>query len=379
MMSGSHKVGTRELEAMLILALRERVFPGAVCAVGRLAEDPRGLRESVSVLAKGGLLAPGEGAVELATPYDLASLTKPFVAAAALRLVQKRVVDMQQPLWRMLPELEDTPGGESSLAELLSHRAGLLAWSPLFQESEAPIGSDERKRFMLHAAATRLAVDRRGDESVYSDLGYLLAGEALARAAGLPLDLLVRREVTQPLGLESEIFYAASLGQTEREQLRAQVAPTEQCSWRGGVVRGEVHDENAHAFGGIAGHAGLFGTASAVLRFGLAILHALEGRSTWLDRGLLRWALTPRGKTPGGYLVGWDSKSAEGSSAGDQFSDQSFGHLGFTGTSLWCDPTRRLSAVLLSNRVHPTRDNIAIRSFRPRFHDAAAELTFRSP
>jgi serine-type D-Ala-D-Ala carboxypeptidase len=375
-MSGSHKVGTRELEALLMLALREGVFPGAVCAVGRLAEDPRAAGDAVRVQAKGGVLAPDEPAVELDTPYDLASLTKPFVAMTALRLVQKRIVDMQQPVWRMLPELEQTPGGESTLAELLSHRAGLMAWSALYQEGEAPVGSDERKRFMLHAAATRLAHERRGDESVYSDLGYLIAGEALARATGLPLDQLVRREVTSPLGLAGDIDYAASLNDERREQLRARVAPTELCHWRGGVVRGAVHDENAHAFGGVAGHAGLFGTAAAVLRFGLAVLHALEGRSTWLDRGLLRWALSPRGKAPGGYLLGWDSKSAEGSSAGDQLSAQSFGHLGFTGTSIWCDPTRRLCAVLLSNRVHPTRDNVAIRSFRPRFHDAAAELTF---
>ena len=104
------------------------------------------------------------------------------------------------------------------------------------------------------------------------------------------------------------------------------------------------------------------------------MLRALEGRSRWLDQALVRWALRPRGE---GYVVGWDTKSKEGSSAGDQFSEQSFGHLGFTGTSVWCDPTRRLCAVLLSNRVHPTRENIAIRAFRPRFHDAAAELAFK--
>jgi CubicO group peptidase (beta-lactamase class C family) len=140
------------------------------------------------------------------------------------------------------------------------------------------------------------------------------------------------------------------------------------------LLRGEVHDENCYAFGGVAGHAGLFGTCDAVLSFGLAMLAALEGRTSWLDQALLRWALTPRGE---GYLLGWDRKSAVGSSAGDQFSAHSFGHLGFTGTSLWCDPSRRRAAVLLSNRVHPSRDNIAIRAFRPRFHDAAAELPLR--
>ena len=376
-MIGVHGVSARELEALLILALRERVFPGAVCAVGRLADEVSVQQGSLRVLARGGLLAPGEAAVELETPYDLASLTKSFVAITALRLVQKGIVDVQQPVGRVLPELEGTPAGDSTLAELLSHRAGLMAWSALYEQSaQAPLGSDERKRAMLQGAATLRAEGRRGGESVYSDLGYLIAGEVLARAAGLPLDALVRREVTVPLGMAEHVFFPASLAEPARAAFALRVAPTEQCAWRGGVVRGQVHDENAHAFGGIAGHAGLFGTASAVMRFGLAVLLALEGRSSWLDQALLRWALSPRDKSPGGYVVGWDTKSTESSSAGELFSERSFGHLGFTGTSIWCDPTRRLCAVLLSNRVHPTRDNVAIRSFRPRFYDAAAELRF---
>jgi CubicO group peptidase (beta-lactamase class C family) len=387
-MIGVHGVSARELEALLILALRERVFPGAVCAVGRLADEVSVQQGSLRVLARGGVLAPGEAEVSLDTPYDLASLTKSFVAITALRLVQRGVVDLQTPVWRVLTELEGTLGGGATLAELLSHRAGLLPWSGLYQQSDAPFGSEERKRTMLRAAAglglraedphaqVRSPDGRRGNESVYSDLGYLLAGETLARAAGQPLDELVRREVTAPLGMDTQVYYAASLPEHARESLRQKVAPTEQCVWRGGVVRGEVHDENAHAFGGVAGHAGLFGTASAVMRFGLALLLALEGRSSWLDQALLRWALAPRDQTPCGYVLGFDTKSREGSSAGELFSERSFGHLGFTGTSIWCDPTRRLCAVLLSNRVHPTRENIAIRSFRPRFHDAAAELHF---
>jgi CubicO group peptidase (beta-lactamase class C family) len=158
------------------------------------------------------------------------------------------------------------------------------------------------------------------------------------------------------------------------------VAPTELSSrprqTRGGprerLLRAEVHDDNCAAFGGIAGHAGLFGTAQAVLQFGLAALQALDGRSTWIDQALLRWALAPR--PGGGHVLGWDTRSGQGSSAGSLFSPRSFGHLGFTGTSIWCDPVRALCAVLLSNRVHPTRENIAIREFRPRFHDMAAEL-----
>lgn len=363
---------TPELAALLATGVQEGVFPGAAAAIGKLG-GRRAYDSGGEWLAAAGRLAPGEAEVTQATPYDLASLTKPFVATAALRLAQQRALDLHEPIVRYLPELDGTFAGESTLALLLSHRAGLAAYARLFEElgARAP-GSEATRAFMLHAAASRPDESAGTGRSLYSDLGYLIAGEALARAADMPLAALVRHEVTGPLGIAGDVFYAAELGERAHAALDAHVAPTELCAFRGRVVRGEVHDENAYAFGGIAGHAGLFGTARAVLQFGLAIMSALEGRSAWLDQALLRWALAPRGP---GYVVGWDTKSAEGSSAGALFSSRSFGHLGFTGTSMWCDPTRRLVAVLLSNRVHPTRDNVAIRDFRPRFHDLVAKLT----
>jgi CubicO group peptidase (beta-lactamase class C family) len=226
----------------------------------------------------------------------------------------------------------------------------------------------------LREAATRTEERPAAAGSLYSDLGYMLAGETITRAAGVSLDEVVATEVTDPLGIASEVFYAASLPRSARASFVTRVAPTEQCSFRGRVLVGEVHDENCSVFGGIAGHAGLFGQANAVLDFGLAVLDALEGRSTWLDQALIRWAVRPR--PGGGHVVGWDTKSAEGSSAGSLFSSRAFGHLGFTGTSFWCDPARALCVVLLTNRVHPTRENIRIREFRPRFHDQVVRLLF---
>jgi CubicO group peptidase (beta-lactamase class C family) len=360
-------VSARALEALLILGLREGVFPGAVVATGRLTSHGH-----TRVQACAGVLAPGEAKVELATPYDLASLTKPVVALTALRLSQRGALDLQRDAAYYLPELEGTRGGEAALAQLLAHRAGLAAWAPLWEEGDAPLGSAARKAQMLRSAATRPAEGLAEGACLYSDLGYLIAGEAIARAEKTTLDQLVRREVTGPLGVDAQLFYAARL--RERATFLATVAPTELCPPRTYVARGEVHDENGFAFGGVAGHAGMFGTAAALLSLGLEVLRALEGRSRWLDQGLLRWALRARGS--GTHAVGWDTKSERGSSAGHEFSAQSFGHLGFTGTSLWCDPTRRLCAVLLSNRVHPTRQNVAIREFRPRLHDAIAELPF---
>lgn len=360
-------VGVRALEALLILALRENVFPGAVAAVGRLTGHGQ-----ARVAASAGVLAPGETKVELTTPYDLASLTKPVVALTALRLVQRGALSLERDAAFYLPELEGTRGGAASLTELLSHRAGLAAWAPLWEEGGAPFGSAARRAQMLRAAAGKHAEGLPEGGCLYSDMGYIIAGELIARAAGMPLERAVHSEVTAPLGIDAQLFYAAEL--SERATFVATVAPTELCPPRTQVARGEVHDENAYALGGIAGHAGMFGTAGAVLTLGLEVLKALEGRSRWLDQGLLRWALRARGT--GTHAVGWDTRSAQGSSAGQELSEQSFGHLGFTGTSLWCDPTRRLAAVLLSNRVHPTRENIAIRGFRPRFHDALAELEF---
>ncbi|HEX5660013.1 MAG TPA: serine hydrolase domain-containing protein [Polyangiales bacterium] len=361
------EVSVRELEALLILGLREHTFPGAVIAAGRLTG-----RGHARVQACAGVLAPGEAKVELATPYDLASLTKPVVALTALRLSQRGALELERDVSYYLPELEGTRGGEASLTQLLSHRAGLAAWVPLWEEGDAPFGSAARKAQMLRSAATKRAEGLPEGGCLYSDLGYILAGETIARASGLSLEEAVRREVTGPLGIDAQLFYAAALRQ--RSTFVATVAPTEICPPRTTVARGEVHDENCFAYGGIAGHAGMFGSAAAVLTLGLEVLLALEGRSRWLDQGLLTWALRARGTNT--HAVGWDTKSAEGSSAGHEFSALSFGHLGFTGTSIWCDPTRRLCAVLLSNRVHPSRENIAIRDFRRRFHDAVAELQF---
>jgi CubicO group peptidase (beta-lactamase class C family) len=358
------------LEALLAEGVASGVFPGAVggVSVRAAAGEERELFAS-------GALEPGGAPVTLDSLYDLASLTKPVVAVAALRLVQRGVLDLHAPVERYLPELAGTPGGEQALAQLLSHRAGLTPWGGLYKDIPDAPGSPASRAFMLREAATRLDPSPAADgRSVYSDLGYLLAGEAIARAAGAPLDRVVTREVTRPLALESELFYAAALEAAHLGRLASSIAPTEACSWRGRELRGEVHDENCAAFGGIAGHAGLFGTVSALLAFGRALLDALEGRARFLDRALLTWALRPlRG---GGYVVGWDTKSAEGSSAGELFSARSFGHLGFTGTSIWCDPARSLCAVLLTNRVHPTRDNVKIRALRPRYHDAVIDALF---
>jgi len=207
-----------------------------------------------------------------------------------------------------------------------------------------------------------------GFPPLYSDLGYLLAGVAASRAAGADLDEVVEREVARPLSLD----VACGAAWRDRDaHFVKRVAPTEVVDWHGGEITGDVHDENAWAMVGhrLAGHAGLFGTVRDVMGFGMAMLDAIAGRrDDWLTPAEADVLVRPR---PHGTLrAGFDGRSVEGSSAGTLFGERSFGHLGFTGTSLWCDPNTDIVTVILTNRVNPTRDNTRIRAARPMLNDA---------
>jgi CubicO group peptidase (beta-lactamase class C family) len=190
-----------------------------------------------------------------------------------------------------------------------------------------------------------------------------------SEVAGLPLDVLLERELCQPL--QMEVGSARAFEQRLGEAYRVRVAATERVEARGGELLGVVHDDNAWELvgRGIAGHAGAFGTARGVLAFGEAMLDALAGRREgWLTSREAFELTRPR---PGGsLLMGFDGKAVTGSSAGSRFGERAFGHLGFTGTSVWCDPDQNIVVVLLTNRVSPSRDNIIIRSVRPDAHGA---------
>jgi CubicO group peptidase (beta-lactamase class C family) len=209
---------------------------------------------------------------------------------------------------------------------------------------------------------------------LYSDLGYVLVGEALARELAAPdMGGVLAQLVVEPLGLGETLGSARTLEALgDRVRFADRVVPTEVVDWRGGEIRGRVHDENAFALhgAGACGHAGMFGTVDAVLAFGVAALEAIErGKGPLATDDDLDWLVRPR---QGGTLrAGFDGKSEGGAStAGQRAGRRTFGHLGFTGTSLWIDPDAEAVAVLLTNRVHPTRDNASIRAARPLAHDA---------
>ena len=358
------EVGLRE---QLESGLGEGVFPGASASVAMWSgTDWR------FVHAQAGKLARDLAEVSANTIYDLASLTKPFVAMTAMRLDQTGLLPLRSQVRHAIPESEDSAIGERCWEEVCSHRAGLLAWVPFYESLPHPPGTRGAREWVLSVLLPRCDPDRVG-RSVYSDLGYILMGFALERLGGVRLSELVAQEVLRPLGLETEIFFPAV--RTVRDWPKP-CAPTGWSAWRQRMLRGEVHDENCWALGGVAGHAGLFGTSRAVARFAACYLDAWHGRAGVAQRKLALEATRPR--SGGTHRLGWDGKSVDESSAGSQLSGQSFGHLGFTGTSVWCDPQRQIAIVLLSNRVAVSDDNSAIRAFRPRFHDAVVRAFDRA-
>jgi CubicO group peptidase (beta-lactamase class C family) len=356
---------------------REIVDSGVASAVALAAGAHTG-RQWVHQVAAAGRLGSGAGqsTVEPATWFDLASLTKSVTALTAARLARAGELDFAAPLGRLIPEVQGTPCEDVSLDLLLSHRAGLEPHRRLYRHLQC--GRIVAQARLLEEAASARRADGGapmpfGWAPVYSDLGYLLAGEAIARATGGPLDEAMERHVLLPLGLHLEMGSARRLAARDASFSR-RVALTEIVPWRGGVLAGVVHDENAWAYAGAgaAGHAGLFGTAGVVLRLGTALIDCLRGKmGDFLTASELDRLVAPR---PLGTLrAGFDGKSEQGSSAGSRFGPRSFGHLGFTGTSVWCDPDRQWVGVVLTNRVHPTRSNDAIRAARPAIYDRLAQ------
>ncbi len=359
--------------------------PRPLDAVARLVVDDLGASPAAVVAASAlvggywrralgvhGVLFPGGPEATSDTVFDLASVTKPLVALAAARLGRRHPGLLATPLGRVLAEVRGGPSEFVPLELFLAHRAGLEGHRPLY----APMLTGDRvdrAASLAEAARARRPEctgepPREGFSPLYSDLGYLLVGAALERVAHQRLDDLIASEVTVPSG--GGIVSAATL---HERGLVARTAPTEVVDWRGGAVRGEVHDENAWALGGrgVCGHAGLFGDAGSLARVGEWVVEALAGqRPDWLAPAELEPLIRPR---HGGTLrAGFDGKSPSGSSAGSELGERSFGHLGFTGTSLWIDPDRPLIVALLTNRVHPTRAADAIRRARPAAHDAVA-------
>jgi CubicO group peptidase (beta-lactamase class C family) len=357
--------------------VRDGVFPGGVLAA-RVDGNNK-------ILVVAGRLSsqPTAEPVQASTIYDLASLTKPLATVTSvLLLVQAGSLKLDAAIGDVIIELKHAPIGSASVRDLLGHRSGLPGWRPLYERLDAEGCAWGRaqpsvvRQSVLRLIREECLVSPIGQQSLYSDLGFILLGYAVERVSGLSLEEYFREAVAQPLGANALIFkgVTATGPPSWASEPGAMIAPTEWDTWRKRWLQGEVHDENAAAMGGVAGHAGLFGTAESVLAVSGAWLAAYHGDRSLLAPNLVREFTTkPAQSWQSSWALGWDTPTAP-SSSGTHFSPESFGHLGFTGTSLWIDPLRKLEVVLLTNRVHPSRKNEAIRVFRPLIHDLAYRI-----
>jgi serine-type D-Ala-D-Ala carboxypeptidase len=344
--------------ALLQQAIVERVFPAA----------------SVAVTQKGRLVAlkalgrftyePDAPAARSTTIFDLASLTKVVATtSAAMLLYERGLIDLDAPLVGIVPEFipDDCRRQEVTLRMLLAHSSGLPAYEKLFLRARD-------RESLLRLAFTTPLVAEPGSSAVYSDIGFILLAIALERLADEPLDRFCQREVFDPLGMTNTTF-------NPPKELQTTIAPTaDDQTFRHRIIQGEVQDENASVLGGVAGHAGVFSTALDLARFA----HAMLCEGATILRSETVELFTHRQAAPAGTsrALGWDTPSAP-SQSGKYFGPESFGHLGYTGCSLWIDPERGVSVTLLTNRTWPDCGDQRIKVVRPKFHDAVTESTER--
>ena len=299
---------------------------------------------------------PDSPAAQADTIFDLASLTKVLSTAPLLmRAIEQGLIALDDPVRDHVPEWRGADRASATIRDLLSHASGLPAHRHYYQE----LISDGSAAYESAIAAEPLEYAPR-TKSIYSDLGFMLLGFMLGRAGSIE---------ERFDALKAEIAPADDLQFNPPALWLKRTAPTEIDWWRGRLLKGEVHDENTFALGGAAGHAGLFGTAASVGSVARHVLQVLNGRTGAFRADTLTTFISCRTDVPGSRALAWDTMLPT-SSCGALMSARAFGHTGFTGTSLWIDPERDVYVVLLTNRVHPTRANVAIQGVRRALHDA---------
>jgi beta-glucosidase-like glycosyl hydrolase/CubicO group peptidase (beta-lactamase class C family) len=359
--AGFSEEGLARVQEVVARGIESGTAPGAVALVAR-----RG--KIVLERAFGSMTYEKDAArVRPDTLYDIASLTKVVVTTTlSMILYERGLLDLESPVSRYVPEFRGEGKEKVLVKDLLAHSGGLLWWTDLFRKFEGKTPEESKRGYLATIHEMPLDYPPRS-KMVYSDLGILLLGEILERVTGKDLETLAKEEVLEPLGMSGATYRPS-------KTLLSRIAPTEVDPWRGRLVQGEVHDENAFGLGGVAPHAGLFATARDLACFAQMMLNGgAYGGARLLEPETIALFTQRANLVPGSSrALGWDTPS-EPSSAGKLFSASSYGHTGFTGTSLWIDPERELFAILLTNRVHPTRENPKISELRPAFHDAVIE------
>lgn len=342
---------------MLRAGIDQRAFPGAALAIAQHGK-------LIAYKGLGRFTYDATSPVVTAeTIYDLASVTKVIATTTACMILYDRgLFKLDQPLIQLLPGFAGSSSGQNdsrqiTLGMLLAHSSGLPAYIKLFQTSS------NKDALLRQALQIPLTADP-GTRAEYSDIGFILLGQALEKLTGGPLDQFCQREIFAKLNLAHTCFNPSA-------SLKHAIPPTEDDQpFRSRLIQGEVNDENASVMGGVAGHAGCFSTALDVSVFAQCML---QGGAPLVKKETLE-IFTRRQATPTGTsrALGWDTPS-QPSQSGRYFSSRSYGHLGYTGTSLWIDPDRQLSVTLLTNRTWPDRGSQSIKQVRPAFHDAVIE------
>lgn len=348
-----------ELDSIVAAAIADRASPGVAIAIGRHGR--------LVVNRSWGRTdwAQAAAAVSDSTIYDMASLTKVVATTtAAMLLEEDGLLDIERTVGSYLPEFDAQDKSVITVRMLLTHSSGMKQNRPLWRE------------FRTHAEFLRAITGHPlgyvpGERSDYTDWNMMVMQAIIERLSGKRLDVLLQERVFGPLGMRDTYF-------SPPPALKSRIAPTEIQDFRGGLVWGVVHDENAWMLGGVSGHAGLFSSARDLATFAQMMLAGGEygGRRVLKPQTIARW--TARQRKDGSRALGWDTPAPR-SSAGRYFSTRSWGHTGFTGTSIWVDPEKQLFVVLLTNRVNPTRDNQRVGPLRRRVGDAAQRAVLDAP
>ncbi len=345
------------VDALMRKAVTEGMFPGAVLLVSR--------ENNIACHSAYGFADQfARRAMSTKTIFDLASLTKPLATTlAVMQLVQQGDISTEQNLGDILPAFKKDNKSTIKIRQLLHHSSGLAAYRSFYKEIEhLPI--EKRKQAMRNLLVIEPLIHPIDTKVVYSDLGFMILEWIVEEVSGKRLDHFVSDMIYGPLGLDCLFFVDLN-----EKKPHGVFAATELCPWRKILLSGQVHDENAYVVGGVQGHAGLFGTAAAVHMLASVLLSAYQGShpNSLFQTEMVRLFFKRLPNTD--KALGFDAPALENSSAGSYFSANSVGHLGFTGTSFWIDLDRSITVILLTNRVHPSRDNEAIKHFRPILHD----------
>jgi CubicO group peptidase (beta-lactamase class C family) len=336
-----------KVKSFLQKSIKEKVYTGASYAIRK---------GDMLTINSIGTLGETDQLVNNDTLFDIASCTKLFVSLAFMRLMEEGKLALTDTVDRYLPSWRDHQSGKITMFQLLTHTSMLPAHIPLYEMSKDREGALEVLKHIL---------PRKSSGVEYSCLGFIILGRVLEEVTELPLEEVISCYITRPLGMSNTMYCPI-------RKKRDNIMPTEYCQWRNRRLIGEVHDENAYHLGGVSGNAGLFSNITDMCRMADAMLWKEEINQTGrlLDKKTISiMTKNYTGKYEENRGLGWCIKNTPDMTAGEYFSDSSFGHTGYTGTSVWIDPVKDSYAILLTNRVYYSRDVDKIRHVRQVFHN----------